>query len=97
MARVPPANKLLFENERTRVWEMVLEPGEAYPLHDHEYPYLSLIVEGASLILIGENGSEEPVEAAAGAVLWREPPDLHAVRNVGSTRFRNRLVEFKLG
>ena len=97
MAKVPPAHKLLFENECTRVWEMVLEPGESYPLHAHEYPYLSLVIEGASLLLIGEDGREEPVQAAAGAVLWREPPDVHAVRNVGNTRFRNRLVEFKAG
>jgi hypothetical protein len=52
-------------------------------------------MEGASLVLVDEDGSEEPVEAVAGAVLWREPPDIHAVRNVGATRFRNRLVEFK--
>ncbi len=95
MVSVPPAQRLLFENSRTRVWEMVLEPGETYPLHQHEHPYLSLIVEGASLLLLGEDGGQEPVEAAAGAVLWREPPDVHAVRNVGQTRFRNRLVEFK--
>ena len=96
MARVAPAHRLLFENERTRVWEMVLEPGETYPLHEHEYPYLSLVLEGASLVLIGERGGEEAVEAEAGAVLWREPPDTHGVRNVGNTRFRNRLVEFKV-
>jgi len=95
MTKVPPAHRLLFENECTRVWEMLLEPGETYPLHDHEYPYLSLILEGTSLVVVGEDGSEEPIDAAADAVFWREPPDTHAVRNVGSTRFRNRLVEFK--
>ena len=87
-------SRLLFENEHVRVWEMLLEPGESFPLHAHEHPYLSLILEGALLKLIGEDGSEEPVQATAGAVLWREP-DVHAVRNVGDTRFRNRLVELK--
>lgn len=95
MANAPPAHKLLFENEMTRVWEMILEPGEAYPIHDHEYPYLSLILEGASLVLIGEDGGEEAIEVGAGDVIWRNLPDIHGVRNVGKTRFRNRLAEFK--
>ena len=95
MVDAPPAHTLLFENEQVRVWEMLLEPGESFPMHAHEHPYLSLILEGALLKLIGEDGSEEPVQATAGAVLWREPPDVHAVRNVGDTRFRNRLVELK--
>jgi len=34
----PPANRLLFENEHTRVWEMLLEPGESFSMHSHEYP-----------------------------------------------------------
>ena len=96
MTTAPPANTLLFENERTRVWEMLIEPGDTYPIHAHEYPYLSLIMESASLALIGEDGSEEKLEAEAGAVIWGKPPDVHGVRNVGRTRFRNRLVEFKV-
>ncbi len=95
MAGVPISHRLLFENERTRVWEMTLEPGEDYPIHVHELPYLSLIIEGASLVLVGEDDSEDSIEVKAGDVIWREPPDTHGVRNVGKTRFRNRLVEFK--
>jgi hypothetical protein len=43
----PPANRLLFENEQTRVWEMLVQPGESFPMHSHEYPYLSLNMETA--------------------------------------------------
>jgi quercetin dioxygenase-like cupin family protein len=91
---VPPAQRLLLENPRTRVWEMTLEPGEEYPMHSHEHPYLSLVIEGADLVLVEATGGEEPLSVAPGAVVWREPPERHAVRNVGPTRFRNRLVEF---
>jgi len=45
---------------------------------------------------LGAMAAAQLFEAAAGAVLWREPPDTHGVRNVGNTRFRNRLVEFKV-
>jgi len=33
------ATKLVFENERIRVWEMHLEPGERVPFHCHRTPY----------------------------------------------------------
>jgi quercetin dioxygenase-like cupin family protein len=87
----------LFENDRARVWEMRLDPGAEYPRHVHRHPYLSIVVDPASLVLIDERGEEEPIEAVAGAVFWREPPETHAVRNVGRTTFRNRLVEFVRG
>ena len=95
MSYGPPANRLLFENEHTRVWEMLLQPGESFPMHSHEYPYLSLIIDGASLILSEEDGTERRLELEAGAVVWGDTPDAHAVKNVGTTAFRNRLVEFK--
>jgi quercetin dioxygenase-like cupin family protein len=93
-AKTPPAQRLLLENPRTRVWEMTLEPGEVYPMHEHRRPYLSLVLEPAELVLIDPAGREETVHAADGRVLWRPDFEQHAVRNVGSTRFRNRLVEF---
>jgi hypothetical protein len=33
------ATNLVFENERIRVWEMHLEPGERVPFHCHRTPY----------------------------------------------------------
>jgi quercetin dioxygenase-like cupin family protein len=86
---------LLFENEHTRVWEMLLQPGESFPMHSHEYPYLSLIMESATLILSEEDGTERRLEVETGQVVWGDTPDVHAVKNVGTTTFRNRLVEFK--
>ncbi len=72
---------------------MMLEPGAGYPLHRHRYPYLSLILEGASLVLTDPEDREHRLRVRSGEVLWRESPDEHSVRNVGRTRFRNRLVE----
>jgi quercetin dioxygenase-like cupin family protein len=93
MKPVPPAQKLLLRNRRVRVWEMIVEPGESYPWHRHRHPYLSIALEGATLVLTDEAGTEERLRLRAGDVVWKVPPDAHAVRNVGSTRFRNRLIE----
>src|SRR5207245_11642296 len=43
------ATRLLFENERVKVWEMRLEPGESSDLHRHTLDYLLYILEGASI------------------------------------------------
>ena len=37
---------VIFEDERVRMWELVLEPGEASDLHRHELDYYLIIFEG---------------------------------------------------
>jgi len=43
------ATRLLFENERVKVWEMLLEPGESSDLHRHGLDYVLCILEGTSI------------------------------------------------
>jgi len=90
---VPPAQRLLMKNRRVRVWEMVIEPGESYPMHHHRWPYLSIILENATVVLTHPDGRQERLRVRKGDVVWRLRPESHSVRNVGRTRFRNRLVE----
>ena len=40
------ATKLLFEDECVKVWEMLLEPGEATVLHRHDDDYFLVVQEG---------------------------------------------------
>lgn len=91
----PVGTALLFENDLTRVWEVVLEPGEDLGMHRHEYPYVVIIVEGARCLLIAEDGSETVIDPQPGEIMWKDIPDIHALRNIGTTRFCNRFVEFK--
>jgi len=39
-------DRILFEDERVRIWEMKLEPGEASDLHHHEHDYYLIILSG---------------------------------------------------
>lgn len=90
----PPGTSLLFENERTRVWEVLLEPGERLAMHRHAVPYVVITIEGATCLLIAEDGGETTVTLRPGD--WEyKPPEVHELRNVGATRFRNRFIEFK--
>jgi len=38
VAAAPPNHRVLFENERLRVLEVILEPGEEEPVHHHRWP-----------------------------------------------------------
>jgi beta-alanine degradation protein BauB len=93
MKDVPPAHKLLMRSRKVRVWEMILEPGESYPLHHHRYPYLSIQLEDATVVTTDPRGQKHRLKVRKGDVLWFARPDAHSVRNVGRTTFRNRLVE----
>lgn len=72
---------------------MVLKPGETYPLHRHDHPYLSICLDPARLELIGSDGRTLRLTLRRGDFVWDRAPEIHAVRNVGRTKFRNRLIE----
>jgi hypothetical protein len=38
VAAAPANHKVLFENDRLRVLEVILEPGEEEPVHHHRWP-----------------------------------------------------------
>jgi hypothetical protein len=51
-------NKIVFENEKIRVWDFKLEPGEVTPLHKHENSYMWYAIKGADLDCKDENGDD---------------------------------------
>ena len=93
MKDMPPAQRLLMRNRRARVWEMVLKPGQSYPMHSHRHPYLSIMLESTTVVMSDPRGRKERLKVRKGDVVWRVPPDDHSVRDVGRGIFRNRLVE----
>ncbi|HKK53296.1 MAG TPA: hypothetical protein VKA74_16980 [Myxococcota bacterium] len=93
--------KLLLEDDRVRVWELVLEPGEASDLHRHEYDYYLMISEGDYVAGVTPEGS--PVDSFVGKV----PAQGNTVAvpkggfewayNVGEKTYREIIVELKNG
>ena len=86
--------KLLFENKRVRVWEVVLEPGESLGMHTHELDYLFYPTQGTSVEVTRASGVEH-AELKAGEVYYFARGDTHAARNVGDGRFHEILIELK--
>jgi quercetin dioxygenase-like cupin family protein len=42
----PGAGKLVFENDRVRIWDLQLDPGERSALHTHLLDYVLVQIEG---------------------------------------------------
>ncbi|MBW2242395.1 MAG: hypothetical protein JRH01_10445 [Deltaproteobacteria bacterium] len=91
--------QVLFEDDRVKIWEMILEPGEASDLHHHEHDYYLAISSGDLVAGVTPKGS--PMDSFVGIV----PPQGNTVPvpkggtewafNVGKQTYREILIELK--
>ena len=96
VATNPVGTDLLFEDDRVRIWQIVLDPGQEAPVHTHHFDYTTITLEGATLDRLNGDGSVDRTESVAGRVSrWYRSTRTHGLRNVGTTRFRNVIVELK--
>ncbi|MBM84382.1 MAG: hypothetical protein CMJ78_27830 [Planctomycetaceae bacterium] len=88
--------KLLFENDRVRVWDLQLQPGESTGKHRHETDYLYVCIGGGTLQGVDADGNNKPVEPMNdGDVRFRDVDgeDIHEAINIGTQPWRNIVVE----
>ena len=96
IARNPIGTKLIFEDDRVRIWQIVLEPGQEAPAHTHHLDYTTITIEAATLDRLNGDGSVDRSVGEVGNVSrWYRSTRTHGLRNVGKTRFRNVIVELK--
>lgn len=91
----PVGTSVVFENDLVRVWEVVLEPGEKQELHRHTLPYVVVAVEPGNNRITNVDGETRDTVEVPGHVVYQDPGQIHELHNVGTTRYRNRLVEIK--
>jgi hypothetical protein len=95
------ATKLLFENERVRIWEMRLGPGEEGTVHRHDLDYVLVQIEGDRMAVVPEPDSggsfREYLEADVfpGNTIFIERGGIETARNVGKRAYREILIELK--
>jgi quercetin dioxygenase-like cupin family protein len=90
--------RLLFENDRVRVWDLQLAPGESTGLHRHTTDFLYVVIgDGALQTILGDGTREPPRAMHDGEVRFRNVADetVHEAVNVGDSPWRNIVVEFK--
>jgi quercetin dioxygenase-like cupin family protein len=86
--------KLVFENERVRVWEFTLQPGESIGAHHHELDYFFYPIEGATLEVTRASHTTR-LTLNAGEVYFRKGGDTHGAKNIDHHRYHEVLVELK--
>ena len=86
--------KLVFENERIRVWEFTLQPGETIQAHRHDHDYFFYPIEGGMLEVTRESGVTRAT-LKTGEVYYRKGGDTHAAKNIDDHRYHEILVELK--
>jgi quercetin dioxygenase-like cupin family protein len=89
------ATRLLFENERVKVWEMLLEPGDSSARHRHTMDYLLCVIEGEAIDADGDDGSSIRIPVEPGTVFFVGPGSVETAVNRSTRRFREILVELK--
>jgi hypothetical protein len=93
----PVAQQVILDNDDVRIWEIVLDPGEEIAVHNHLIDYVTVTIEASRMEAREHTGQLREIDAKPGDVGWTSVADgqMHALRTVGTTRFRNPLIENK--
>lgn len=89
----PQYYKVLLENDRVRVLEYRLKPGEKEPMHSHSAGIV-YVLGNATLKFTYPDGRTEENPATAGEAHWRDPVT-HAGENTGTTEAHALVVDLK--
>ena len=104
MSTVPSdhvGSKMLFENERVRVWELAVAPGESLEKHLHKLDYVYIVTSGG---LVQFEDPDNPSEARDvqfedGKVAFVSVPEEgridQTLTNIGSKPHKNYVIELK--
>jgi quercetin dioxygenase-like cupin family protein len=85
---------LLLENEKVRVMEVRLKPGQKAPMHNHPNDHVVYVMKDAKFKLSFPDGKSTEVDLKSGKVLWMEA-GAHETENVGKTEGHNLVIEVK--
>jgi quercetin dioxygenase-like cupin family protein len=88
------AYKLLMENEKVRVLDVRLKPGEKAPMHNHPNNHVIYVMKDAKFRLTFPDGKSSEFDLKAGKALWLEAGS-HATENIGTSEGHNLVVELK--
>ncbi len=82
-----------LDNDRVRVFEAVLQPGDREAMHSHPASIL-YVIQGGTVRNHAPDGKTTETTLAAGDTAYREPIT-HWAENIGATTIRLIVVELK--
>ena len=97
----PGGGEVIFENERVRITDRRLGPGERSALHTHMLDYMLIQIEGDRIAVephpetAGENDAYLEADVVPGATLFLERGGVETAVNVGKKPWREICIELK--
>jgi hypothetical protein len=97
----PRHHKLLFENERVRLLEVRIRPGETVPVHTHRWPSAIYVAKQSDFIRRDHEGNVLFDSRTTGPapdrpfVQWSPPLPPHSVENIGDREILLITTELK--
>jgi hypothetical protein len=101
MAKAPGHHEILLENDKVRVLDTRLSPGDRTPVHAHEWPAALYVLSWSDFVRYDPDGNvlvdsrTMGSRPEIGAALWAHPIGPHYVQNVGQTELRIIAIETK--
>ena len=92
--------KLLHEDDKVKIWEMKLAPGEDSPAHEHKLEHILIVIDGDKMAAVPHVKSPpgaEYFEADVQPGNWyrQKRGGIEVARNVGTKTFHEILIEIK--
>lgn len=89
LVAAPEHHRLRLQNDRVRVLETIIKPGERVPLHTHEWPCVNTFLSCSDCVRRDQEGNvlmdtrtlDQKVKE--GDILWLDPLEPHTLENVG--------------
>jgi beta-alanine degradation protein BauB len=97
----PVGSEIVFENDRVRIWQLRLAPGERSAIHRHEMDNVLIQISGDRIAAEPEPDTEGPyrdyIEAdlIPGAAIFVEKGGIETAVNVGKQPYLEVIVELK--
>jgi mannose-6-phosphate isomerase-like protein (cupin superfamily) len=99
VAAAPGFHRVLLENERVRVLETRIRPGEVVPLHTHRWPAVYYHVSRGEIVRRDGEGrvtfDSRVTPMGSAEATWAGPLGPHTLENVGGTEVWVVSVEVK--
>ena len=95
------ADRVLFENDRVRIWEMKLDPGKDGPVHQHDLDHVLIQIDGDRMAVVPEPDTQsrydvyQEADVYPGQIFYVEKGGIETARNVGKRAFHEIVVELK--
>lgn len=88
-----PRHHLKFENQYTKVFDVVVPPGDATLFHTHSNDYVFISIGAADLNAQVMGADAAPLPLKDGETRFTKAPIIHRIENKGAAPFRNITIE----